>query len=79
MKTKKRDTQALNKFLIMMKSRSNELQAQCSRILGMSLDTNDTLLDYHLQLGRASSINSSLGEFIDQARQELDKLGGANG
>jgi hypothetical protein len=72
-----RDTQALNKYLIMTRSRTNDLLAQADKLLRMDLNTNAQRFAFTGELLQAECFCSSVKDFLQKSVDEFIKSGGA--
>jgi hypothetical protein len=72
-----RDTKALDNFLRQTAIRTEELQAQVERLIRMDLNGGNSVPGVAYELGKARGISRSINAFLDKAKLELDKIGGA--
>lgn len=71
-----RDTQALNKYLIMVRSRSNDLLAQATKLMAMDINTNAQRLSFADALISAEASCKSVQSFLQKSADEFIAIGG---
>lgn len=71
-----RDICALDKFLLRSAKQTDELKAQMAVLMRTDLNNGSTVEGMNFEIGKAAGISRSITADLDQAKLQLDRIGG---